>query len=312
LSGQGRIGAKGWGEPVAAIPGTGSAQCARHGVVRVLSRAVVLGGMVVAGWLLGSGIGLANEDPGQPGTDVVQLASHPGEESAQAEGGSDGQLGVPPTLGSAITRVCSAVSRPGPSDPPPVQLSVLRHLANAMGNPKPLAQVLNPRVLNPRVLVPRVSVPRLLVTHSRPGKPGAGIRSRAPAEEPATAPRAEPAGRSAAATAPLTTLEPSAVPATVDHAPLAVPLRAAPAERSAGWPAFGDDPATPVPASPPASTPFCMISSTGSGAVTKNAPDITTNDSWATAEAALMYRLRQLAASDLPRSAATQPSTSPD
>jgi hypothetical protein len=276
--------------------------------VRVLSRAVVLGGMVVAGWLLGSGIGLADEDPGQPGTDVVQLASHPG-----PEGGSDGQLRVPPTLGSALTRVCSAVSKPQPSDPPPVQLSVLRPLANAMGNPKPLAQVLNPRVLNPRVLVvPRLSVPRVLMTQSRPGKPGAGIRSRAPAKELATAPLAEPASRPAAATAPLATLESPTVPATVDHAPLAVPLRAAPAERSAGWSAFGDDPATPVPASPPASTPSCMISSTGSGAVTKNAPDITANDSWATAEAALMYRLRQLAASDLPRSAATQPSTSPD
>jgi hypothetical protein len=300
------------GEPVAAIPDSGSAQCARRGVVRVLSRAVVLGGMVVAGWLLGSGISFANEDPGQPGTDLVQLASHPGEGSAHPEGGSDGQFSVPPSLGSAITRVCSAVSVPRHSVPSPVQLGVLRPLANAVGHPKPLAQDLNPRVLVPRVLVPRVLlVPQVLMPLSRPGTPGAGIRSQAPAEQPATAPLAKPAGRSsAAATAPITTLGSSTVP-TVEHAPPAALLRAAP-ERFAGRSAFGDDPAAPVPASPPASTSSCVISSTGSGAVTKIAPDIAMKDSWVTAEAALMYRLRQLAASDLPRSVATQPSTSPD
>jgi len=302
---------------VAAIPDTGSAQCARRGVVRVLSRAVVLGGMVVAGWLLGSGICFAHEDLGQPGTDLVQLASHPGEGSAQSsaqpDGGSDGQLGVPPTLGSAISRVCSTVLGPRPSVPPPVQIGVLRPIANAVDNPKSLTQVLNPRALVPRVSMPRVLGTRVLGTLSRPGKPGAGIRSQAPAKEPATALLAEPVGRSAAATAHLTTLASSTVEGTVEDAPPAAPLRAAPAERSAGRSAFGDDPAAPAPASPPASTtPSCVISGTGSGAVTKNAPDITMNDSWATAETALLYRLRQLAASDLPRSAATQPSTSPD
>lgn len=303
---------------MAAIPDTGSAQCARRGAVRVLSRALVLGGMVVAGWLLGSGIGLANEDPGQPGTDLVQMASHPGDGPAQSEGGSDGQLGVPPTLGSAITRACPTASAPQPSVPPPVQLGVPRPLANAVGIPKPLARVLNPRLLNARVLVPRVSVPRVsvprvlvprvLVPRSRPGKPGVGIRSQAPAGEPVTARLAEPAGRSAAVTAPLPTLGFPAVSTTVEDALPTAPLHAAPAERSA----FGDDPAAPVPASPPANTSSCVISSTGSGAVTKNAPDITMHDGWATAEAALMFRLRQRAASDLPRSVATQPSTSPD
>lgn len=304
---------------MAAIPDTGSAQCARHGVVRVLSRAVVLGGMVVAGWLLGSGIGLAHEDLGQPGTDLVQLASHPGEGSAQPaqpEGGSDDQLGVPPTLGSAISAisaisgVCSTVSGPQPSVPPPVPTGVLNPIANAVGIPKPLAQVLNPRALVPRVLVPRL----LPVTLSRPGKSGTtGIRSQAPAKEPATASLAEPAGRSAAATAPLTTLASFTVPTPVEDALPAAPLHTTPGKDSAGRSAFDDDPAAPVPASPPASTtPSCVISGTGSGGVTKNAPDITMDDSWATAEAALLYRLRQLATGDLPRSAANQPSTSPD
>lgn len=310
---------------MAAIPDTGSAQCARHGVVRVLSRAVVLGGMVVAGWLLGSGIGLAHEDLGQPGTDLVQLASHPGEGSAQPsaqpaqpEGGSDDQLGVPPTLGSAISAisgVCSTVSGPQPSVPPPVPTGVLSPIANAVGIPKPLAQVLNPHALVPRVLVPRVVVHRLLpVTLSRPGKSGTtSIGSQAPAKEPATASLAEPAGRSAAATAPFTTLASFTVPTPVEDAPPAAPLHTTPGKDSAGRSAFDDDPAAPVPASPPASTtPSCVISGTGSGGVAKNAPDITMDDSWATAEAALLYRLRQLAAGDLPRSAATQPSTSPD
>jgi hypothetical protein len=55
-----------------------------------------------------------------------------------------------------------------------------------------------------------------------------------------------------------------------------------------------------------------MTGSTGSGAGTKSAPDVAVNDSWASTGLAPIHRLRYLIASDLARSPAAQPSTSPD
>lgn len=288
---------------MAAIPDAGGARWAPRGVMRALSRVIVLGGLVVAGWLLGSATALANEGLGQPGIGLVQLLSGPGGKApgdrvAQADGGSGGQLGAPPTVGSAVTRVRSAVSALRRSVPSPVKLGVLEPVVNAVGVPKPLSQILAPQVLAPL---------------SRPAEYGADIRSQAPAEEHATVPPAEPAVQAAAATAPVPTRGRATVLTTVGHVLPTTPTRAAAADPFAGQLALGDDPAAPIPASPPTSTTSpCMTGSTGSGVGTKSAPDVTVNDSWASACLAQLYCLRYLSASDLPRSPAAQPSTSPD
>jgi hypothetical protein len=296
---------------VAAIPDAGGARRASRGVMRALSRVVVLGGLVVAGWLLGSGVGLANEAPGQPGTGLVQpvsdpSANDPSDSSAQSDGGSGGPLGMPPTVGSAVTTVRSAVWVPQWPVQSPEKLGVLEPLVNAVGVPKPLVHVLGPRVLAPQVLAPL----------SRFAKYGTGIRLPAPANKLPTVPPAEPAVRATAATAPVPTPERPTVLATVAHALPAGPTRAVAvpaANPFAGQSALGDDPAAPVPASPLGSTTSpCMTGSTGSGAGTKSAPDVAVNDSWASAGLPPIHRLRHLSASDLPRSLAAQPSTSPD
>lgn len=288
---------------MAAIPEAGGARCAPRGVMRALSRVVVLGSLVVAGWLLGSGVGLANEDPGQPGTGLVQLvsdpgANDPGDSSAQSDGGSGGPLGVPPTLGSAVTTVRSAVWVPLWSVQPPEKLGVLEPLVNAVGVPKPLAHVLAPQVLAP---LPRFA------------KYGTGIRLPAPANKLPTVPPAEPAVRATAATAPVPTPERPTVAHALPAAPTTRAVAVPAADPFAGQSSLGDDPAAPVPASPLGSTTSpCMTGSTGSGAGTKSAPDVAVNDSWASASLPPIHRLRHLSASDLPRSLAAQPSTSPD
>jgi hypothetical protein len=274
---------------VAAIPATGGARCAPRRVMRALSRAVVLGGLVIAGWLLGSGIGLANEDLGQPDTGLAHLVSAPlvsdsGGRTAPSDGGSGGQLGVPPTVGSAVTRVLSALPVPQRSVQPPVKLGVLEPIGNTVGVPKPLAQLLTPPILTPPVL--------------------------AAVSGPAAVPPAEPAARAAAATAPVSARGPVIVLTTVNHTrPPAAPT----ADPFIGQLALSNDPAVPVPASPRGSTSSPrVIGSTGSGTGTRSAPDVAVNDSWATVGLTPIYRLLYLRASDLPRSPAAQPSTSPD
>jgi len=284
---------------VAAIPATGGARCAPRRVMRALSRAVVLGGLVVAGWLLGSGTSLANEDLGQPDTGLAhmvsaQLVSDSGGRTAPSDGGSGGQLGVPPTVGSTVTRVLSALPVPQRSVHPPVKLGVLEPIGNIVGVPKPLAQVLAPQVLAPHVLAAPILTSPILTTVSGP----------------AAVPPAEPAARAVVATAPVCTRGPVTVFTTVNHTrPTAAPA----AGPFAGQLALDNDPAVPVPANPPGSTNSpCVIGSTGSGAGTKSAPDVAVNDGWATVGLTPMYRLLYLSASDLPRSPAAQPSTSPD
>jgi len=76
---------------------------------------------------------------------------------------------------------------------------------------------------------------------------------------------------------------------------------------------LSEDPRDPAPASPPGSTSSpCMIGSTSSGSNTKSAPDFATHDSWATGNLAQPDGPLVLSGSDLPRSPALKPSTSPD
>lgn len=283
---------------MAAIPETSRAYCAPDGVLRALSRALVLGGLVVAGWLLGSGIGLAEENLGRPVTGPAQVVSHPGGNDLT---GTDS--GASATVASAVTAVRSlgsapsGVSAPWRSVAPLVKLGGAQPIVGTVGVPGPLA-----RALTDRILVPL----------SRPIQDRAGVRSHAPDEKPAPLPPAQPAVRAAAAPAPAPTLGAPTRPTVVDRVSPTVPVHAT---ASSAQPSFrpsapGDDPAAPSPL--PSTTSAGMASATGSGAGTKGAPHVAVQDRWATSGSAPLHRLRYLSASDLPWSPAAQPGTSPD
>ncbi len=282
---------------MAAIPNAGGARYAPRWVVRALLRFAVLAGLIIAGWLLGSGTGQASEDSGQPNPGLVQLARDPGDIAAPSGGGSDAQFGVPPTVASSVQSVLAhaSVSRL------PVQpVDLVQPVVRAVSVPRPLAHVL-------------AAASRPL---SAPAQHRADTRSREPAHELAAVPPTAPAIRTAAATAPATAPAPTTVPATTDHAQAHAPV--CPAAAPAAAPvatvsAVGGDPATPMPTSPPDSTTApCMIGSTAGGGGTKNSTDLAVDEGWSNAGLASTHRVGYLNASDLPGSPAEQPSASPD
>lgn len=287
---------------MAAIPETSRAHCAPDGVLRALSRALVLGGLVVAGWLLGSGIGLAEENLGQPVTGPAQVVSNPGGNDLT---GTDS--GASATVASAVTAVRSlgsapsGVSAPWRSVAPLVKLGGVQPIVGTVGVPRPLA-----RALTGRILIPL----------SRPIQDRAGVRSHAPDEKPAPLPPAQHAVRAAAAPAPAPTLGAPTGPTVVDRVSPAVLVHATASTAKPSFrPSFrpsapGDDPAAPSPL--PSTTSAGMASATGSGAGTKGAPHVAVQDRWATFGPAPLHRLRYLSVSDLPWSPAAQPGTSPD
>ncbi len=285
---------------MAASTNAGDARRAPLGVARALSRVIVLGSLVITGWLLGSGIGLASEAPGSSGPGPVQLASDPGSGAARSDDGPGGQRGTPPTGTSPVVTLRSTLSLLSRPTQPPVRLSVVQPVVQTVVQPRvqPVVNNLNP--LN------------ALATLSGPAKYGAGIRSQAPANGPVTIPPAEPPVRVAAATALAPTFGAATVLTTVGH-PAPVRATAPTTEPFAGQLALGNDPAGPIPASPPATTTSpCMTGGTGGGAGTKNIPDLAVNGSWAKMILASTQHLLCLPTSDLPRSPAAQPTTSPD
>jgi hypothetical protein len=276
---------------VAAIPGAAGAQGAPRGVtIRALLRVVVLGSLVLAGWLLGSGTAQADED--------VVVHKNPVQENLRPpEEGSHDLLGAPPTVRSTIAGVVRAV--PVPRLPvQPAQVPVL----------KPVSQL---------------AAPGHPVTAST-------ARSKAAARKPAVVPPpaapVEPAIQ-AAVTAPAPVLVGMVSDATPETPiclaahPVADPL----ADRFTGPSALGSaelgpsaldrGPAAPVPASPFGSTTApCPAgsTSTGGGATTLSGHSITLSDGWATT-APSPTRCRLCAgASSITPSAAQRPSTSPD
>ncbi len=276
-----------------AIPDAGSARYAPRWVMRALLRFVVLAALVLTGWLLGSGIGHADEDLGQPGTGLGQLASDPGDIAGPSEGGSSTAFGVPPTVASSVHSVLSHASVPRLSVQP---VDVLRPVVRAVGVPRPLAHVL-------------ATVSRPL---SAPTQHGAGIRSQEPAHDFAAVPPIAPVVRAAAAPAPAASTAPAVAGHAVAHAPACA--AAAPAAHArAEVPALGGDPASPIPMSPPDSaTAPCTIGSATGGGGTKGSPDLAVTGSRTNAGVASTPRLGYLSGSDLPPSLAEQPSTSPD
>ncbi|MGH3601119.1 MAG: hypothetical protein ACRDQH_12755 [Pseudonocardiaceae bacterium] len=280
---------------MATIPDAGGARYAPRGVVRALLRFVVLAGLVIAGWLLGSGVGHANEDLGQPGVGLGQLASDPVDIAASSDGGSGTQAGLPPMVASAMHSVLSHASVPRLSVQP---VAGLKPVVRAVAVPRPLTQVLT-----------TVSRPM-----SAPTQHSAGIRSQQPAHELAAVPRTAPVVRPASATTPAATSAPAVAAHAPPHAPACAPA-ANPRDTALASDvlALGRDPASPIPTSPPdSSTASCMIGSASGGGGTKGSPDLAATESGTNAGMASTHRLGYLSGSDLPRSAAEQPSTSPD
>jgi hypothetical protein len=278
---------------VAAIPDAGGARYAPRGVVRALLRFVVLVGLVIAGWLLSSGVGHANEDQAQPGIGLGRLSNDPVDIAASSDGGSGTQAGLPPMVASAMHSVLSHAVPRLPVQP----VDVLRPVVRAVAVPRPLTHV-----------IATVSRPM-----SAPPAHEARIRSQQPVHELAAVPPTAPVVRAAPATTPApATFSVPAVGHAQPHAAACTP--AAPAAIPAAEElALGGEPASPIPASPPdSSTAPCMIGSASGGGGTKGSPDLAVTENGTNAGLASTHRLGDLSGSDHPRSAAEQPSTSPD
>ncbi len=268
---------------MAAIPDAGGARCAPRGVIRALLRVAVFGGLVIAGWLLGSGIGQAQECPvheylGPQDNSLVRLVEIP-----PPDEGSGGLRGTPPTVRSTVAGVLRAV--PVPRLPVrPAQVPALAPLLD------PVSQLAAPAP----------------VTLWRPAAHQPAVVPPQPAASPA------PAVRAAPATA--TVLRP------VDDGPAATPVYAAahpvadPLADQVAWPsALGGSPAAPAPASPPGTTTApCPGGNAGGGTTTQSVPSVTFSDRWAADGLASTHCRLGAGASGIPRSAAQRPSTSPD
>lgn len=287
---------------MAAIPDAGGARYAPPGMVRALMRVVVLGGLVVAGWLLGSGISHASEALEQPGVGVVQLGSDPGDSATSSDGEAVGHFDIPPVAMSAVEKVVLPTAVVPRLHVQPA--AILTPTVHAVGVAKPLAHVLAP-----------VSK---TVSNTRPGSPrqATGSQAQTTTDQPALVPSVEPAIRPAAATAPAPAAQRPAGPTMVQHAiptPPACAAGAPAAKPFADQLALGATPVTPIPASPAGDTTApCMISAAGGGASTRSGPDVAVTGDWATAGITPTQQVRYLSADDLLRSPAEQPSTSPD
>lgn len=289
---------------MAAIPDTGGARCALRGVMRALLRLVVLGSLITAGWLLGSGTSHADEDPDQPETGLVQLVSDRIARTAAPDVRPGGRVELPPAVGSTAKKALSTVRVQRLPVQPPVMADV----------PKP-AGLGQPDILKPLAPATRA------VSESVPA-----VQPPEPASRSAAVPPAAPTMQAIAAPVPVLTTNPAAVAASeptagladtsarssVGHVPTGAPVSAA-ADTVGELPAPGDGPAAPVPASPPASTTApSLTGSSGGGAGTKGVPIVAVQHTWTMAGLTPTHRLRYLGAGDLPRSPAAEPSTFPD
>lgn len=273
---------------MAANPDAGGARYALRGVMRALLRAVVLSGLVAVGWLLGSGLSHADEDPGLPGTGLIHVIN---------TGSSDADPSAGSVVHSTVARVLPAASAPRLAVQPAETVGILRPILHAVGSAKPLTEALGP-------------VPRPL---SGPAPHKAAVRSAAPAQKvvpvPPAAPTIAPAAVAAdAAPTPVVTLVRHTIPTVVTCSPAVTAAQAVPTQSL-----LRNGPVDPAPASPPGSTSSpCVIGSTSSGASTKNAPDFTVHDSGATGSPTQPGGPLQLSGSDSPWSLSVKPSTSPD
>lgn len=286
---------------MAAIPNAGGARYAPRGVMRALVRLLVLGGLVAAGWLLGSGISYADEDLGQPSTGLIHLLS------SSIDGSSGDQFGVSPSVGPIVKKVLSRTSVPRLSVRPPAKAGILQsavNAVNAVSGSKPLTKVLTPVVRPLYGPTPyRAAVQPPVHADSASSVLPSPPAVRAPAAAPA-APTPAVVGSTPKRTAtPVVALCSHAEdsPAEVPTGPALVPI------------STGDGPVAPPPASPPGGTPSsCTIGGSGGGTSTKNTTDVAVRDGWTMADLVQQPDLHSRDTSDLPRSLSAQPSTSPD
>lgn len=287
---------------MAAIPDTGGARYAPRGVMRALLRLLVLGGLLAAGWLLGSGTGHADDDLWQPGTRPFHLVNvTAADDSADDQFRVDDQFGVSPSVGSVVQRVLSTTSAPGLSAQPPVQVGVLRPVVKAAGVAKPLTKVLTP------VVRPRSGPAPYRAATPPPAQPDrvASVLPTAPAV-PAFSPAHEASPRIA-----LSSPAEGAQAATTS--PAEGPAAEAAADPVRLQTVSGGSPVTPIPAGLPGSTMSpCMIGGSGGGTSGKNPADVAVRDGWTMGNLSQPHDGHPLDTSDLPRSLSEQPSTSPD
>ncbi|MGH3845497.1 MAG: hypothetical protein ACRDS0_29325 [Pseudonocardiaceae bacterium] len=293
--------------------------------MRALLRVVMLGGLLVVGWLLASGTSHADEDLGVPGTGLVHVVN-----AVTPDAGSGDEFGTPAAVGPAVKKVLSTasvprVAAPRPPVQPPVQAIILQPIVKAVGVAQPLSQIAQPlsQIAQPLSQIAQpldrivqgldqllpvsrpLSVP---AQHTAPGQHVAAVPPATQAGKPGTLAAAAPAiaGKSAspaAALAPVSNSSPAVLcPPTQ---PATKPVTA--------QPALGDDPASPMPANSPVSTTsLCAIGAAGGGTSSKNGPDAAVHDRWMADTLARPYGFLDRDTSGLPRSLSERPTTSPD
>ncbi|MGH3896949.1 MAG: hypothetical protein ACRDTA_01595 [Pseudonocardiaceae bacterium] len=280
---------------MAAIPDAGGAQCAHCGVLRALLlgallRVTVLGGLVIASWLLSSGVAQAHEDSSAfSGLSVVnEVRTTPLSplDAGDDDDGSDGLLGAAGTMRSTVADVVRAV----PALRSPVQPAHVPVLTPVLEPVSKLAAPAAPNSGNAPQPHPAVHKPAALI---------------APAEPPAPV----TAGAAPAPVHRMVSDAPSVTSVRVATHPVADPLT----DRIASPSAPGSGPTAPVPPSPPATTTApCVGGNAGGGSMTKGDPSVALSDECVTTGLApTHYRLRA-GADGITPSTAQQPSTSPD
>ncbi|MGH3984120.1 MAG: hypothetical protein ACRDST_15920 [Pseudonocardiaceae bacterium] len=291
---------------MAAIPDAGGARYAPRGVLRALPwgallpgallRVAVVGGLVIAGWLLGSGIGQAQEElvPQDLGRqdNIVRLVGFPLPDDDS--GGLPGAPAAPLTVTSTVASVQRAVPVPVPRLPVrPPQIPVLAPVL------EPVSKLAAPAPASRSHGQPQPKTKQVMVVPP----PAAPAEPTVPAATVVTP-------------APVYTVHnalPAAAACIAAH-PVADPLADQVADTSAGKPsALGSGPAAPAPASPFGTTTApCPSGGSGGGGVTSSFQPVTMSDGLSGMDPASTYCLLCADLSGMPLAAAQRPSTSPD
>jgi len=329
------------GGPVAGIPSADDAGRALRGATRVLLRIVVLVGLVICGWLLGTATGQAHEaGPDDSGTapDWVHMALARHDASPPAAATPAPTVASTPALAStpAVTPTSAAT---------PKSLATPAASADNPSAERPAEGLLGPLTA---VGVDAVAPVGALLPVPAP-VPGVVLQT----VQPLAAPLVDAVGRSPVVAqvlgpiAPRSAERPVPAPVAATDA-LAAPSPAEPAPTGAGPPpvpapppaqvyapalpavsspggaadlptrrlagsAAGEQSTPPVPASPSGTTgTSCPPGSTGANTVAQAAYAAVLGDGAASADTALMQRRLWTDAGGLPRCVAQQPSTSPD
>jgi hypothetical protein len=278
---------------VAGIPSAGGAGFAPR-LTRVLLRIVMLAGLIVGGWLLGSATALAQDNSGNATPETI-FADH------SVESAPTSLLGTVPVVGAAVPGALPAVSATL-SD-----VTSVNSLPPLSAQRSDLGAVLSP-VLHPVAAVHPVSI---------------GSPDPAPVAAPAR-PVSAPAVQAPAVAPVHITSAPAAPAHPVLAAPRAGPsvpdVHAQPADQvttyGAGRSGGADHSAAPSPVSAPTpaegAAASCPAGSAGSGATTHGSQSVTLDDQRDDAEPALTRQRLRSCVDDLPRWHTQRPSTSPD